>query len=54
MPDIPERVVMLSVVDEWLALAKRTFIDETDNFPCMFDRVATGGRAGRGLGMGLH
>jgi hypothetical protein len=35
MPDIPERVFPLAVVDEWLALAKRTFIDEVDNFPAV-------------------
>jgi hypothetical protein len=33
MPDLPDRVVDLSVVDAWLALAKRSFIDEIDTFP---------------------
>jgi hypothetical protein len=54
MPDIPERVVMLSVVDEWLALAKRTFIDEIDNFPCMSIGLPPEAERAEDLSMGLH
>jgi hypothetical protein len=35
MPDLPDRVVMLDVVDAWLAFATRSFIDEIDNFPAI-------------------
>ena len=35
MPDLPDRVVTLDVVDAWLALAQRSFIDEIDNFPAI-------------------
>ena len=54
MPDIPERVVMLSVVDEWLALANRTFIDEVDNFPNMSIGSPPEADSQEDLGMGLH
>jgi hypothetical protein len=54
MPDIPERVVMLSVVDKWLALAKRTYIDEIDNFPCMSIGSPPEAERGEDLSMGLH
>ncbi len=54
MTDIPERVVMLSVVDDWLALAKRTFIDETDNFPCMSIGSPPEAERSEDWGMGLH
>jgi hypothetical protein len=35
MPDLPARTVTPDMVDAWLALAQRSFIDEIDNFPAI-------------------